>query len=75
MAEGTQMTKGTTRALGGAAVVAGVVGGGVGAAGAGPKGGETHLTSDGTSYEVVAAESQLDAGPRQRQQHDLRSGL
>jgi hypothetical protein len=49
------MTKWTTRALGGAAVVAGVVGGGVGAASADPKGGETHLTCDGTSYQVVVA--------------------
>jgi hypothetical protein len=49
------MTKWMTRALGGAAVVAGVLGSGVGAAGADPKGGETHLTCDGASYEVVVA--------------------
>jgi len=50
------MTRWTTRALGGAAVVAGVLASGVGAAGADPKGGVTHLTcEDGTSYEVVVA--------------------
>jgi hypothetical protein len=36
-------------------VVAGVLGSGVGAAGADPKGGVTHLTCGGTSYEVVVA--------------------
>lgn len=50
------MTRWTTRALGGAAVVASVFGGGIGAAGADPKGGVTTLTcDDGTSYEVVVA--------------------
>ena len=49
------MTNWMTRVLGGAAVVAGVVGSGVGAAGADPQGGVTELTCDGTSYEVVVA--------------------
>ena len=50
------MTRWMTRALGGAAVVAGVLGSGVGAASADPKGGVTHLAcEDGSSYEVVVA--------------------
>jgi hypothetical protein len=50
------MTRWTTRALGGAAVAASVLGSGMGAAGADPKGGVTHLTcDDGASYEVVVA--------------------
>ena len=50
------MTRWTTRALGAAAVVAGVLGSGVGAAGADPKAGVTHLTCEnGASYEVVVA--------------------
>jgi hypothetical protein len=49
------MTKWTTRALGGAAVVAAVFGSGLGAAGADPKADVTHLTCGGTSYEVVVA--------------------
>ena len=49
------MTKRMTRALGGAVVVAGVLGSGMGAAGADPKGGVTELTCGGTSYEVVVA--------------------
>jgi hypothetical protein len=50
------MTRWTTRALGAATVAASVLGSGVGAAGADPKGGVTHLTcDDGGSYEVVVA--------------------
>jgi hypothetical protein len=49
------MTTWTMRALGGAAVAVGVLGSSMGAAGADPKGGGTHLTCDGASYEVVVA--------------------
>jgi hypothetical protein len=49
------MPKLTTRALLGAAAAAGLLGIGVGAAGADPRGGVTELTCGGTSYEVVVA--------------------
>jgi hypothetical protein len=50
------MTRWTTRALGGAAVVASVLGSGMRAAGADPKGGVTILTcDDGSTYETVVA--------------------